>query len=83
MDEERTCDEEMELLEELCPPTALNDSFASQGNYDDLALDETRDVVVEASDTDEVVDTPEDDLPVADNDTTARMGQRVTQRGYG
>jgi hypothetical protein len=71
-------DEELQLLEDMCPPTALNDSYISQGDYDDLAVDVTRDVVVETSaDTDEIDDTPEGDLPVNDNDTTARIGQRV------
>ena len=56
----------------------MNDSFISQGDYD-LADEPSRDVVVETSadDTDVVVEPPEGDLPVADTDTTARMGQRV------
>jgi hypothetical protein len=75
MDEERTFEEETDLLDQLCPDIELNDSYDSQGDYDDLALphamDETRDVVVETEPV-----TLEADLPVTDTATTAQLGQR-------
>ena len=54
-----TMEDERQLLEDLCPPTAMDDSFISQGNYD-LADEPSRDVVVETSadNTDVVADTP-------------------------